>query len=145
MYELSKDLLRISRKAQMCVGKIVKKYNITIAEESFFMAVNFHDGATQEELTSIVGVDKAMTTRVIHSLEKKGFVKRIPDLEDKRQKRIYKTEKAKQISEDFIKELMQLNQTFIQDIDSDNFACFKQTLIILENNISGFLKSGDTK
>lgn len=35
MEKLSRDLLRVSRKAQICVGAVVKKYNITVAEEPF--------------------------------------------------------------------------------------------------------------
>ena len=46
------------------------------------MAINSHDGAAQEELTAFVGGDKAMTTRVIHSLESKGLVKRVQDAKD---------------------------------------------------------------
>ncbi len=32
---LSKDLLRISRKAHLCAGKIVEKYHLSLAEEPF--------------------------------------------------------------------------------------------------------------
>lgn len=105
------------------------------------MAIHFHNGATQEELTSIVGVDKAMTTRVLHSLEKKNLVKRVPDLQDKRQNRVYQTEKAAELSEDFVGELIQLNEVFIQGISNESFENFMQTLGILETNIFDFLKS----
>lgn len=141
MKELSRDLLRVSRMAQMCVGKAIKKYNITVAEEPFFMAIHFHNGATQEELTSLVGVDKAMTTRVLHSLEKKNLVKRVPDLQDKRQNKVYQTEKAAELNEDFVGELIQLNEIFIQGISNESFENFMQTLGILETNILDFLKT----
>lgn len=43
MEKLSRDLLRVSRKAQICVGAVVKKYNITVAEEPFFIpCMNVH-------------------------------------------------------------------------------------------------------
>lgn len=145
MEELSKDLLRVSRMAQMCVGKVIKKYNITVAEEPFFMAVHFHNGATQDELTSIVGVDKAMTTRVLHSLEKKNLVKRVSDPQDKRQNRVYQTEKAVEMSEEFVSELIHLNEVFIHGISRKSFENFMQTLDVLEENISEFLKAGTQK
>jgi DNA-binding MarR family transcriptional regulator len=140
MEKLSRDLLRVSRKAQICVGAVVKKYNITVAEEPFFMAINSHDGSTQEELTALVGVDKAMTTRVIHSLESKGLVKRVQDAKDKRQNRIYKTDKVNEISEIVLRDLLQLNQIFTTGIDSDDLDNFMRTLAVLEDNISNFLK-----
>ncbi|RGS81371.1 MarR family winged helix-turn-helix transcriptional regulator [Coprococcus sp. AF21-14LB] len=140
MEKLSRDLLRVSRKAQICVGAVVKKYNITVAEESFFMAINSHDGATQEELTALVGVDKAMTTRVIHSLESKGLVKRVQDTKDKRQNKIYKTDKVNEIREIVLKDLLHLNQIFTAGIGNDDLDIFMRTLAVLEKNISNFLK-----
>lgn len=143
MEKLSRDLLRVSRKAQTCVGAVVKKYNITVAEEPFFMAISSHNGATQEELTALVGVDKAMTTRVIHSLESKGLVKRMQDEKDKRQNRIYKTDKVDEINEIVLKDLLQFNQIFTAGIDNDDLDNFMRTLAVLERNISNFLKEGE--
>ena len=140
MEKLSRDLLRVSRKVQICVGAVVKKYNITVAEEPFFMAINSHDGATQEELTALVGVDKAMTTRVIHSLESKGLVKRVQDTKDKRQNKIYKTDKVNEIREIVLKDLLHLNQIFTAGIGNDDLDIFMRTLAVLEKNISNFLK-----
>lgn len=140
MEKLLRDLLRVSRKAQICVGAVLKKYNITVAEQPFFMTINSHDGSTQEELTALVGVDKAMTTRVIHSLESKGLVKRVQDAKDKRQNRIYKTDKVNEISEIVLRDLMQLNQIFATGIDNDDLDNFMRTLAVLEDNISNFLK-----
>lgn len=140
MEKLLRDLLRVSRKAQICVGAVVKKYNITVTEEPFFMAINSHDGATQEELTALVGVDKAMTTRVIHSLESKGLVKRVQDTKDKRQNKIYKTDKVNEIREIVLKDLLHLNQIFTAGIGNDDLDIFMRTLAVLEKNISNFLK-----
>lgn len=138
-----RDLLHVSRKAQTCVGSVVRKYHITIAEEPFFMAIQSHDGATQEELTALVGVDKAMTTRVIHSLEHKGLVKRVQDINDKRQNRIYKSEKADEISESVRNDLLRLNQSFTEGISRKDMESFMCTLAVLDANISRCLEKGE--
>ena len=143
MDRFSRDLLHVSRKAQTCVGSVVRKYHITIAEEPFFMAIQSHDGATQEELTALVGVDKAMTTRVIHSLEHKGLVKRVQDEKDKRQNRIYKTEKADEISESVRNDLLRLNQSFTEGISRKDMESFMRTLAVLDANISRCLEKGE--
>ena len=143
MKNLSKDLLRISREAHLCAGKIVKKYHLSLAEEPFFMAIAFHDGATQEELTEVVGVDKSMTTRVIHSLMKKGLVKKIPDAEDRRCNRIYQTQKMKAITDSVIKELFLLDQRFTAGIGEETLDIFMQTLSALEENITAILKENN--
>ena len=141
MDRFSRDLLHISRKAQTCVGSVVRKYHITIAEEPYFMAIQSHDGATQEELTALVGVDKAMTTRVIHSLEHKGLVKRVQDKNDKRQNRIYKSEKADEISESVRNDLLRLNQSFTEGISRKDMESFMCTLAVLDASISRFYET----
>ena len=138
-----RDLLHVSRKAQTCVGSVVRKYHITIAEEPYFMAIQSHDGATQEELTALVGVDKAMTTRVIHSLEHNGLVKRVQDKNDKRQNRIYKSEKADEISESVRNDLLRLNQSFTEGISRKDMESFMCTLAVLDANISRCLEKGE--
>lgn len=136
MNSISRDLLRVSRKAQTCLGSIVKKYDITIAEQPFFMAIKANNGLTQEELTSLVGVNKAMTTRVIHSLEEKGMVKKVQDPNDKRQNRIYKTDKVDKIGENVLSDLLQFNRIFTNGISNEDLENFKKTLAVLDENVS---------
>lgn len=49
----------LGRKSQRCIGEALRKHGLTAAEEPFFMSLQHHDGATQEELTALVCVDKA--------------------------------------------------------------------------------------
>ena len=123
------------KSADMCLHQVNQAKDVI-----FFMAINSHDGATQEELTALVGVDKAMTTRVIYSLESKGLVKRVQDTKDKRQNKIYKTDKVNEIREIVLKDLLHLNQIFTAGIGNDDLDIFMRTLAVLEKNISNFLK-----
>ena len=82
----------LARKGQMYMGTMLKhKYNITAAEQPFFMALQRCEGVSQEELTEMVCVDKAVTTRVVRTLEEKGYLTRVKDTQDRRQNRIYPT------------------------------------------------------
>jgi len=80
------------------------------------MALQNREGITQEELTSIVCVDKAATARAVRSLEEKGYLLRIQDEKDKRQNRVYPTEKAKQIGQEVRTELMKFNKLLTRNI-----------------------------
>lgn len=139
MENISRSLLRVSRKAQTCIGAAVKKYDLTIAEQPFFMAVRANDGMTQEELTSLVGVDKAMTTRVIQSLEKKGLVQRVQDESDKRQKRIYKTDEMEKMGDQVLSDLLQLNRIFTRGISAEELDKFYEILNLMDTNVSQYL------
>lgn len=85
----------LGRKSQRCIGEALRKHGLTAAEEPFFMSLQHHDGATQEELTALVCVDKAATARAVKSLEDKGILFRTQDEHDRRQNRVCLTEKGK--------------------------------------------------
>ena len=55
------------------------------------------EGRTQEQLCSILAIDKAAATRGLCSLENKGYITRQVNEQDKRCKCIYLTEKAKEL------------------------------------------------
>lgn len=132
---ITKQVIYTARQSQLCVGSRMEKYGITAAEEPFFMAVQSHEGATQEVLTSLVGVDKAATTRAIDSLEKKGYVVRQKDEKDRRQKRIYATEKASAIAQAVREELLHLNDEILNGISEEDQMIFYRTLLKMQENL----------
>lgn len=140
MDTISRNLLRVARQAQNRVGSITQKYNLTAAEQPFFMALRQNDGLTQEELTALVGVDKSMTTRVIKSLEAKGFIRREQDENDKRRNRIYKTEALTKIADPVLAELLQFNAELTRGVCEDELADFMDTLNQLEENLAKYGK-----
>lgn len=126
----------LARKSQSYIGCALSKYNLTAAEQPFFMTLQHHEGITQEELTAIVCVDKAATTRAVKSLEEKGFLIRIQDKEDRRQNRIYPTDKAKQIIDSVRSELNNFNDLLTIGIDSKSLDIVYSVLIKMEENFS---------
>lgn len=132
---ITKHVIFTARQSQLCVGNRLEKYGITAAEEPFFMAIQNHSGAIQEELTALVGVDKAATTRAICSLERKGYLTRQQDERDRRQKRIYATEKALRIGEEVKNELLRLNDDILRGISKEERAILYQALSRMEENL----------
>jgi len=73
----------LARKSQMYLGKVLSQYNLRQQKSRFLWLCKNREGITQEELTSIVCVDKAATARAVRSLEEKGYLLRIQDEKDK--------------------------------------------------------------
>lgn len=137
---ITKQLIYIARRSQLCIGGRMEQYGITAAEEPFFMAVQKHAGATQEELTSLVGVDKAATTRVLSSLEKKGYLTRRRDEADRRQNRIYAAGKALEIGPQVQEELLALNGEILNGISQEDQAVLYRALLQMEENLKTIKK-----
>lgn len=129
----------LARKSQMYLGRVLSQYNLTVAEQPFFMALQNHEGITQEELTAIVCVDKAATARAVRSLEEKGYLIRIHDNKDKRQKRVYSTQKAKEIGKEVRAELIKYNTLLTQGIKEEDLDRLYDFLLQMEENMNKVL------
>lgn len=132
---ITKHMIYTARQCQLCIGGRLGKYGITAAEEPFFMAIQSHIGAVQEELTALVGVDKAATTRALCSLEQKGYLTRQQDERDHRQKRIYATEKALRLGGEVREELLCLNEEILNGIPEESRMLLYQAFLKMEENL----------
>lgn len=131
---ITRMITLLARKSQGYIGCVLTKYNLTAAEQPFFMTLQHHEGITQEELTAFVCVDKAATTRAVKSLEEKGFLVRIQDKQDRRQNRIYPTDAAKQIIDSVRKELLNFNNLLTQGIEPQSLDLVYTVLLKMEEN-----------
>ena len=126
----------LARKSQTYIGHALSPYNLTAAEQPFFMALQRYEGVTQEELTAIVCVDKAATARVVKSLEEKGYLTRIQDEHDKRQNRIYPTKITRELGPVIKEELLYFNELLTRGIAPESLELIYSSLQTMEANFA---------
>lgn len=120
MYKSIGRLMSIlHRQSQIYVNYALKEYNITSAEYSFLLYLYRKDGATQDELSSYLYIDKAATTRAIKSLEEKGYIKKSKDISDKRYNRIQLTDKANNCKAEIRRRVANWSRFLTEDLDQD--------------------------
>lgn len=93
----------------------LKKYNVTFSDMSFLLKLNENGKMTQRELAESKNLNTATITRALDRLEKKGFVKRENDSNDKRKKNIFLTQKGKEI----VSEILIKHEIFKMEIFKD--------------------------
>jgi DNA-binding MarR family transcriptional regulator len=81
-------------------------YDVTCEQWAVLMNLWQKNGQSQKDLAGVTCKDKTSITRLIHGLEKRNLVVRVPDGSDGRQKLIYLANKGKA----FQQELLQLVQ-----------------------------------
>lgn len=133
---ITKRIIFMARKIQLCIGERLSGFEITAAEEPFFMAIQRNAGATQEELTELVGVDKAATTRAVRSLENKGYLIRKQDEKDRRQNRVYPTDAVFRIGDLLHNELLCLNDELVKGLSEEQLLVLSEALSVIEDNLS---------
>ncbi len=89
------------RKNQIYLNNELKKYNITASELAIILNLFDKDGITQEDLVTIMMIDKAAIARTIPALEKKGYIHREKDKNDRRANRIYLNQLACDLEDEF--------------------------------------------
>lgn len=119
------DKFMDERFADMGISKLEVKYLATLLH---------NDGISLIELTNIIHMDKANTTRVITALEEKGYVVKHSNEKDSRKYKIFLTSKANNLKDKFVLFAKDLNTAAFKNISTEEKDRFNKTLAkILEN------------
>jgi DNA-binding MarR family transcriptional regulator len=97
----------VYRAARALVNGLSKRftaadYDVTVEQWRVMMMLWNRDGQTQQELSEATGKKKTSITRLIHGMEKRSLVVRVPDQRDHRQNLIYLTRKGKELQNDLM-------------------------------------------
>jgi len=90
-------ITKIARVAQKYSHLTLKNIDLGTSEYECLRQIRKNKGLSQEKLRSILNIDKAAVARMVANLERKDYVYRLPDENDKRAKKLFVTEKAYQI------------------------------------------------
>ncbi|WP_055071921.1 MarR family winged helix-turn-helix transcriptional regulator [Clostridium massiliamazoniense] len=116
------------------VNERVAELEITSSEFSYLKQLVNNDGALQDIIVKNTCVDKAATTRIAQSLEKKDLIKRVKNEKDKRNFNVYLTEKGKPYIKIINEILEDWYTTLGKDVDKDILSAFEETLDKLTHN-----------
>jgi len=122
----------LHRQKQVYINYSLKEFCITSAEYSFLLYLYGKDGATQDELSSYLYIDKSATARAIKSLEQKGYVIKDKDNADKRFNRIYLTGKAKDCKDEIWQRIRSWGEFLTEGMDEETIGII---LTALENMV----------
>ncbi|AIQ13007.1 MarR family winged helix-turn-helix transcriptional regulator [Paenibacillus durus] len=92
---LAKYVGIFNRQTQAYITTAFSSMDISFSECIFLMNLYDNEGINQEELSSLLFIDKAATARSIKSLEQKGFITREMMKDDRRAKKLFLTNKAR--------------------------------------------------
>ena len=115
----------LMRQLNLFFSHELSEVEVTASELMYLAQLYAQDGLIQDEMSNKISVDRAATTRTLQAMEKKGLVRREQDENNHRAKRVYLTEKAREL-ESRIRERQTRWVDFItQDLtqeESDTFA-----------------------
>ena len=95
-----------------------------------------NDGISQEKLSELINIDKGTTAKAIKKLEELGYVERNKDISDKRVNKIYLTEKALEIKDEFLASLTKWEDILTSNLSDEEILYGLKILNKLTKNVS---------
>lgn len=142
---IARMITLLARKSQVYLGNMLDQYGLSAGEQPFFMALQRHEGITQEELTALVCVDKSATARAVKSLEAKGYLVRVQDRRDRRLNRLYPTDLAKRLGPAVKQDLLHFNELLTQEIGQEELTAMYEGLLKMEENLAALSNGNGAK
>lgn len=84
----------LHRYGNIYINEQLKDFNLGAGQYQFLAILYQNEGISQDEIASLLKMDKGTAARAIAKLEKEGYVERKVFIADKRIKKLYLTEKA---------------------------------------------------
>lgn len=128
MDETKRYITKISRVAQRYTGVSLQGTNLGASEYECLHYVRKNSGISQEKLSSILNIDKSAVARMVANLEKKGYLYRLQDENDKRAKKLFVTDKAVDIKSITSSVESFFYEWLLEDIDEDEKKIFLKVL-----------------
>lgn len=129
------------RNAHLSISSYVKKqlepFNLAPEQNLIMMMLWEKDGISPNELSTKLNKDKANIARMISSLEKKGYIKKIEDPSDKRTFKVHLTEDGKKLECLVLSILKKTSETVLNGITEEQLIELRNLISKMINNTSG--------
>lgn len=110
---------------------------VTIDQFTALDAIYCNNDICQRDLSKIILKDRSNTGRILNILEEKEFIKRAIETKGKRLvKKIYITNKGKNLVEESIPKLSQAFLHVFEDISEEEFSTLRKTLGKMKDSLS---------
>jgi DNA-binding MarR family transcriptional regulator len=128
-----RNCARIVKKAYAHMDTVLKDYGLSRGSYPYLLELRGNEGIHGEDLSKILGVDKAMSARTIKKLVQSGYITKIPDEADSRASKLYLTEKARSCIPIILSGIDQWVDFIIEDLDEAEKNSVFRLLTEIEN------------
>lgn len=97
MKEILREIGMISRALDSISNIEFKEFDLTKGQYLYVVRICENPGIIQAQLLELIKVDKSTATRALQKLEKNGFIEKKIDSSNKKNKKLFPTEKAQAV------------------------------------------------
>ena len=97
MKEILREIGMIARALDSISNIEFKEYNLTKGQYLYIVRICENPGIIQEKVAELIKVDRTTAARAIKKLEMNGFIEKKSDPQNKKIKKLFPTDKGKQV------------------------------------------------
>ncbi len=136
--EIAVELNLTGCKLKQFLAAKLRKMDVPLTPEQFMLIdLLWNQGEmTQQQLADQMQKDKNSVTKLVDAIERKGFVIRKQNINDRRANTLVLTEKANQLKPDAKQKGISILDNMLEGIDEDELRSFLVTLKKLNGNMT---------
>jgi len=124
----------IVRYSRIFSERKLKEYDLSFSEQIIIMYLSLHDNVNQDTISRHFMIDKGMIAKTLNKLEKKGFITRKQNIENKRENIISLSDHGIGIIDKMGGILREWNEIVYEGISKEDIESVKRvTKIMVEN------------
>lgn len=148
MVEILRSIGVIARSLDSISNIEFKDYDLTKGQYLYLVRIYENPGIIQEKLARMIKVDKTTAARAIKKLEKNNFIFRKQSTDNKKEKKLYVTDKGKKIYPIIYREDIYSNQMALKGLDAAEQKQILKLLKKVEDNVAAdweYVKKGNKR
>ncbi len=131
---LGRSIAILSRYSRWFMDQKMTAYDFGSGQHGFIFYLYDHNGASQDEISKALELDKATTARAIQKLEDNGYVTRKTSEKDKRINNVFLTEKAYAIQQEIRQFSAEWTTVLTHDMTPDELSQLSTLMAKLTEN-----------
>ena len=135
MKEVLREIGMIARALDSISNIEYKEYDLTKGQYLYLVRICENPGIIQEKLAEMIKVDRTTAARAIKKLEVKGFIRKKDDPHTKKIKRLFPTEKGKNVYPFIMRENNHSNIVALEGFSEKEVETISILLQRVRNNI----------
>ena len=113
----------------------ISAHGVTIGQWYFLRVLWEEDGLTQRELSQRVGMMEPTTVTALNGMEKRGYVKRVRNVTDRRKVNIFLTEKGRALKSRLLPHAADVNRLAAKSVSAQDIERIRVVLNTMKDNL----------
>ncbi len=131
-----------TRMSMALLQERIKQHGVAVGQFPILVHLWEEQGLTQKALRDLIRVEQPTLANTLKRMERDGLIKKIPDEEDKRQWRIYLTQRALDLKDTLQENSHDVNKIIVERLDETEQKEFMRLIGVVTSTLEDNLSKG---